>query len=85
MDLFIGTFPNAYVYCDKETITNGDYHQIGMVVFNPLKIVISDKSSKYAYVHKQMQKDYEYLKTQTSVVVSTTGQTAAIRRYKWSE
>jgi hypothetical protein len=79
--LFIGTYPNAYIYADNRFETRGEYHRIGAVYFNPLSYVIKDNSPKYKEVHDMIINEYEMMKGKESVKVSLTGQTAPIREY----
>jgi len=76
--LFIGTYPNAYIYADNRIETRGEYHRIGAVYFNPLSYVIKDNSPKYKEVHDMIINEYEMMKGKESVQISSTGQTARI-------
>lgn len=80
--LFIGVYPNAYVYSDKRDQKSGDYHKIGQVTFSPLRLNIFDDSKKYADVQKIMIADMARLKKQGEVEISATGQKAKINMAK---
>ncbi len=77
-DLFIGTYCTCYVYADRTRETRGDYHNIGRVFYNPLRVEIMDPSPKYAEAHARMQEDFTRLSGMDRVQVSATGQTTKI-------
>jgi hypothetical protein len=80
--LFIGTYPNAYIYADNRKEDRGTYHEIGRITFSPLAMKISDKSSEYKKVVSMIEAEYNKLKGQKDVEVSATGQKAAIRSFE---
>lgn len=87
--LGVYTYPNAYIYTDKridnkidKSIPSGDYKRIGMLFFSPLKLEIEDGSSQYSIVHDIMKSDYEKLKKEGKVQVSSSGQYANVTMSK---
>jgi hypothetical protein len=76
--LFIGTYPAARVYSDRRKESHGDYHKIGIVQYNPLKVNVYDKDPKYADVVKMMEEDMEQMRKDGYVQTSYTGQTAKV-------
>jgi hypothetical protein len=79
-DYGIYTYSTGYFFADRQRETFGDYHKIGVVFFNPLKIHIYDNSPRYADVHAAIQQTYQKLKDsdQDHVQVSATGQTVKL-------
>lgn len=75
--LFIGTYPNAYVYADMRKETAGDYHTIAHVYFRPLELKVFDNSEKYAEAIKIATQEYETILANIGkpIQVSATGQT----------
>lgn len=78
--LFVGVYPNAYIYADKRIENKGYYHEIGRIVFNPFQVRIFDNSSKYSSVIKMINKEAEELEKQGVVEISSTGQTTEIKK-----
>jgi hypothetical protein len=78
--LFIGVYPNAYIFADKRIDKNGYYYEIGRIVFNPFQIRIFDNSSKYASAIEIINKEAKKLEKQGYVEVSSTGQTVDIKK-----
>jgi hypothetical protein len=78
--LFIGVYPNAYIFADKRIDNNGYYHEIGRIVFNPFQIRIFDNSSKYASAIEIINKEAKELEKQGYVEISATGQTTEIKK-----
>lgn len=76
--LFIGTYPNAYIYADNRKCTGGDYHGIATIYFRPLELKIKDDSEKYKEVVAMAKARFEEIKNNinTPLIISTTGQTA---------
>lgn len=75
--LFIGTYPNAYVYADMRKESRGDYHLIAHIYFRPLEIKIFDQSAQYADAISIARAEYEQIKANIDkpLTVSATGQT----------
>lgn len=78
--LFIGVYPNAYIFADKRIDNNGYYHEIGRIVFNPFQIRIFDNSSKYASAIEVINKEAKELEKQGYVEISATGQRVDIKK-----
>lgn len=78
--LFIGVYPNAYIFADKRIDNNGYYHEIGRIVFNPFQIRIFDNSSKYASAIDIINKEAKELEKQGYVEISATGQRVDIKK-----
>ncbi len=78
--LFIGVYPNAYIFADKRIDNSGNYYEIGRIVFNPFQIRIFDKSAKYASVIEIINKEAKELEKQGYVEISATGQTTEIKK-----
>lgn len=78
--LFIGVYPNAYIFADRRIDNNGYYHEIGRIVFNPFQIRIFDNSSKYASAIEIINKEAKELEKQGYVEISATGQTTEIKK-----
>jgi hypothetical protein len=78
--LFIGVYPNAYIFADKRIDNNGYYHEIGRIVFNPFQIRIFDNSSKYASAIEIINKEAKELEKQGYVEISATGQRVDIKK-----
>ena len=45
-NLFVGTFPTGYVYCDKSKEEHGDYMKIAILFFDTLELKIYKPNSK---------------------------------------
>ena len=75
--LFVGVYPNAYMYCDKTKETNGDYHLIAAVYFRPLILSIEDDSPDYAEAIQLATEAYDKIKANPNepIEISATGQT----------
>ena len=78
--LFIGVYPNAYIFADKRIDNSGNYYEIGRIVFNPFQIRIFDNSSKYASAIEIINKEAKELEKQGYVEISATGQTVEIKK-----
>jgi hypothetical protein len=75
--LFIGTFPNAYSYCDRTKEEKGDYKRIAAVYFRPLGLKIFSNDAKYEKAIEIATADYEHIKNNINepIRTSATGQT----------
>jgi 5-methylcytosine-specific restriction endonuclease McrBC GTP-binding regulatory subunit McrB len=75
--LFIGVYPNAYIYCDRTKEIKGDYHRIATVCFCPLSLSISDDAPQYKEAIERATKDYNEIKANPTkpIVISAVGQT----------
>jgi len=71
-NLFVGTFPTGYVYCDRSKEENGDYMKIAILFFDTLELKIYKPKSNLLEEIKENAKRY---KKGMEITVSGSGQT----------
>lgn len=81
--LFIGTYPNAYIFADTRIEKGGDYKEIGRIYFSPFSMQLAKGINKEQYKEALdiMAAEYEQIKNNIDkpLIVSATGQTVKVK------